>query len=296
MIQRLLSLDFVSNPILLREFRARMRTPKTVVLLCLYLAVLGGLTMAFIFVSNLGNALRPGENRYILLAVAIIQLVLLAFIAPGLTAGAISGERERQTLNILLTTHLSPFKILFSKLISSMAFIWLVLFSTLPLYAIVLLHGGVAPVKLLYMFGFYLVVIVSFGAIGLFCSTWFKRTGVAVVVSYLISLFLLGGTAIAGEMINVFLSALSGNYGSRPSLVYITALNPVMNIWQIFEPNTYIFTLYRSNNPLIMPAWLYFSVVYLIGAVVLMWLSVRLLTPVKRRMGDKIKDKKEAAE
>ncbi|TCP59037.1 ABC-type transport system involved in multi-copper enzyme maturation permease subunit [Tumebacillus sp. BK434] len=297
MIQRLLSLDFVSNPILLREFRARMRTPKTVVLLVLYLAVLGALTMAFIFVSGFGsgNATRPGENRYILMAVAVIQLVLLAFIAPGLTAGAISGERERQTLNILLTTHLSPFKILFSKLISSMAFIWLVLFSTLPLYAIVLLHGGVSPIKLLYMFGFYLVVMVSFGAIGLFCSTWFKRTGVAVVVSYLISLFLLGGTAIAGEMINVFMSALTGNYVARPSLAYITALNPVMNIWQIFEPNSYMFTM-GQNNKLFLPPWLYFSSVYLIASVLLMWLSVRLLTPVKRRMGEKIQAKQEAAE
>ncbi|ASS75469.1 hypothetical protein CIG75_11100 [Tumebacillus algifaecis] len=290
MIQRLLSLGFVTNPILLREFRVRMRTPKTIVLLCLYLAVLGGLALAFIFVSNIGNVMRPGENRSILMAVAIIQLVLLAFIAPGLTAGAISGERERQTLNILLTTHLSPFKILFSKLVSSMAFLWLVLFSTLPLYAIVLLYGGVQPIKLLYMFGFYLVIIISFGVIGLFCSTWFKRTGIAVVVSYMVSLFLLGGTAIIGEMINAFLSALTGNYGQRPSLMYITALNPIMNIWGLFDSDAYFFSS-GGSNLLIMPPWLYFTVVYLVAAVLLMWLSVRLLTPVKRRSGEKIVQK-----
>ncbi len=277
MIQKLMSLEFVTNPILLREFRSRMRTPKTVVLICLYLAILGGLTMAFIFVNNISSVVRPGENKYIFLAVAIIQLILLAFVAPGLTAGAISGERERQTLNILLTTHLSPFKILLSKLISSMAFIWLVLFSTLPLYAIVLLHGGVAPIKLLAMFAFYLVVIISFGMIGLFCSTWFKRTGIA--------LFLLGGTAVLGEMINMFMNALTGVYAQRPSLMYIMALNPVYNVWQIFEPDGYMFG--ASSNPLIMPPWLYFSLVYLSSSTLLMWLSVRLLTPVKRRRSEK---------
>lgn len=285
MIQKLMSLEFVTNPILLREFRSRMRTPKTVVLICLYLAILGGLTMAFIFVNNISSVVRPGENKYIFLAVAIIQLILLAFVAPGLTAGAISGERERQTLNILLTTHLSPFKILLSKLISSMAFIWLVLFSTLPLYAIVLLHGGVAPIKLLAMFAFYLVVIISFGMIGLFCSTWFKRTGIAVVVSYMVMLFLLGGTAVLGEMINMFMNALTGVYAQRPSLMYIMALNPVYNVWQIFEPDGYMFG--ASSNPLIMPPWLYFSLVYLSSSTLLMWLSVRLLTPVKRRRSEK---------
>jgi ABC-2 type transport system permease protein len=293
MIQRLLSLQFVTNPILLREFRMRMRTPKTVVLFFLYLAILGGLTLAFIFLSNQAQMLRPGESRSIFLAVAIIQLVLLSFIAPGLTAGAISGERERQTLNILLTTHLSPFKILYSKLVSSMAYLWLVLFATLPLYAIVLLYGGVAPIKLLYMFGFYLVVMVTFGMVGLFCSTWLKRTGAAVVVSYLVVLFMLAGTAVAAELINIFLSVLTGAHIERPGLIYITALNPVVNMWEIFEPYG-LYLLRQSQKYLFMPAWLYFSGSYLLISALLMILSVRLLKPVKRRRKGKKAEQKEA--
>lgn len=34
----------------------------------------------------------------------ILQMALVLFITPSLTAGAISSEREKQTLNILLTT------------------------------------------------------------------------------------------------------------------------------------------------------------------------------------------------
>ena len=52
----------------------------------------------------------------------ILQMALVLFITPSLTAGAISSEREKQTLNILLTTTQSSTQIIIGKLFSSVAF------------------------------------------------------------------------------------------------------------------------------------------------------------------------------
>jgi len=63
-------------------------------------------------------------------------------VVPGLTSGAISGERERQTLDVLLVTPLSPGEIVVSKLLATSAFITLLVVATLPLYILAFSYGG----------------------------------------------------------------------------------------------------------------------------------------------------------
>jgi hypothetical protein len=50
---------------------------------------------------------RPLIGKAVFAATVLVQLVLVCFIAPGLTATAIAGERERQTFELLRTTLLS---------------------------------------------------------------------------------------------------------------------------------------------------------------------------------------------
>ena len=84
----------------------------------------------------------------------ILQMALVLFITPSLTAGAISSEREKQTLNILLTTTQSSTQIVVGKLLSSVAFLVLMLVAGLPLYSLVFLFGGVSPSQLISIFYF----------------------------------------------------------------------------------------------------------------------------------------------
>ena len=141
-----------NNPVLQKEFKLRFRTVKSFVGLFMYLLIFGILALGFIYVLTLNQTylfFQPEESRALFSYLAIIQLVMLLFITPGLTAGVVSGERERQTLNILLTTTLSSFQIIVGKLLSSVAYLLLLLLASLPLFSFVFLFGGVAPEEIL---------------------------------------------------------------------------------------------------------------------------------------------------
>src|SRR5438093_9090140 len=79
--------------------------------------------------SNTAGFGSQGTNygQFLFLFLVIFQVVLLAFITPALTAGAISGERERQTLDLLFVTPIAPFSIIWGKLLASMSFVALLL-------------------------------------------------------------------------------------------------------------------------------------------------------------------------
>ncbi len=125
----------------------------------------------------------------------ILQMALVLFITPSLTAGAISSEREKQTLNILLTTTQSSTQIVIGKLFSSVAFLVLMLIAGLPLYSLVFLFGGVSPSQLVAIFLFYLVTVIAIGSIGVMFSTITKKTIVAMIATYGSIIFLGGITA-----------------------------------------------------------------------------------------------------
>ena len=100
---------------------------------------------------------RPSESFILFALLAFIQLGLVLFITPGLTAGAISSEREKQTLPILLTTSQSSFQIISGKLLSSIAFLLLLIVAGLPVYSLVFLFGGISPLDFVKVFFFLFV-------------------------------------------------------------------------------------------------------------------------------------------
>ena len=71
------------------------------------------------------------------------MLLLVLFLVPGLTSGAIAGERERQTLVPLQVTLLRPWQIVVGKLGASFAFLALLVVATAPLLVVAYLIGGV---------------------------------------------------------------------------------------------------------------------------------------------------------
>lgn len=52
----------------------------------------------------------------------MLQFGMLVLVAPAMTAGSISGERERQTLDLLLVTNTGPVKLVLGKLLESFSF------------------------------------------------------------------------------------------------------------------------------------------------------------------------------
>lgn len=289
----------LNNPILFKELRLRMRNKKAPWAISLYLLVLGGIALTFIYLITGNQAYySPTGTREIFMMLTILQFALISFVTPGLTAGGISGERERQTLSLLLTTNSTPTKIVIGKWLSSLSFMVFLVFASIPLYGIVFLFGGISPAQLIKVFAFYLISMLALGSFGILFSSIFKRTGVATVVTYGVIFAYTAGTFIGAEVLRQwFYSRMNTGSGTGPvtqqqmpiwtDLLY--SINPLAAVLNIFNQGPVDMYRYNSNvqSPLPMdPYWIYFIFFGSITVLALL-LAIYFLKPVRPRFRKK---------
>ncbi len=218
------------NPVLARELKERMRRRRSFAVLTAYLLVLAAVLWLLYLGASAGDQLvGPGILRLASLGRATFQtllfamLLLVCFIVPGLSAGGVAGERERQTLVPLQVTLLRPLSILLGKLGASLAFVALLVMATLPLIGISFVLGGVGPWEVMRGVAMVLVVATTVACLALTCSTLIRRTQGATVISYAIVLFLVGGTFfVFGAQL---LASREGPAGRSQAVLW---LNPLM--------------------------------------------------------------------
>jgi hypothetical protein len=113
----------------------------------------------------------------------MLETLQVAFLAPSATAGAISLEREKRTLELLVVTPISSIAIVLGKLLSALIYVWLLIAASIPLTAVVFVYGGVAPDDVLRGYIVLIVTAVGLGSFGLFCSSLVKRTQAATAIT-----------------------------------------------------------------------------------------------------------------
>jgi len=197
--------------IMVKELRSRMRGRRAFVVLTAYLSVLAMITYGVYAVvgpvaretavGDLGFGLSQANasrliGQSIFSVLSIFQIVLVSMIAPAFTAGQISLEREKQTLDLLVTTPMRPGAIIIGKLVTALAFVILMILAAIPITAIVLMYGGASIDDIVRQQVLLLAVAVGFGAIGLFASALVQRTQAATVITYCLVLALTLGSAM----------------------------------------------------------------------------------------------------
>jgi ABC-2 type transport system permease protein len=191
--------------IMQKELRSRMRGRRAFIVLTVYLAILALITYGVYVViapnaRNVGGFGLANANASALIgqtvfsALSIFQLILVSFIAPAFTAGQISLEREKQTLDLLVTTPMRPAAIVLGKLAAALAFVVLMIVAALPIVAIVLMYGGASIDDLVRQQVILLATALALGTVGLFYSALLKRTQAATVLTYITMLVLTLGT------------------------------------------------------------------------------------------------------
>jgi len=176
------------NPVFRKELKLGMRTVRMPVIIMIFNAILALISL-LVFYSIIQNVTWRGRIDYdsvILLYVVMvaIQGVLLAFIIPAVTANTISGERERQTLDILLTSRMTPLRIVIGKLMSSMSMVVLLLISSIPIISLAFMFGGIAIWDVILVIVYLIFAGLVFGLMGVACSSRFKKTTSSTVVCY----------------------------------------------------------------------------------------------------------------
>jgi ABC-type transport system involved in multi-copper enzyme maturation permease subunit len=219
--------DLARNPIVEKEYRTRMRTWRSSCALMACVLIVGGIGwLIFALISGItarygqSNAVNYGLVLFIVLL--FFQEAVLTFITPALTAGAITGERERQTLDLLLCAPISAVGLLWGKLVGSMAYVVLVLLVLAPVFSLTLLFGGVALHQIVIGLAVTLVSALTIASVGLFFSTVFRRTIPAMVLAYIATFVLVVGVLIGGYVYQW--ARMVGTYGSSTSNSYTSAI------------------------------------------------------------------------
>lgn len=193
----------VTNPMILKELRQRLRERRAWLLPTLYLLVLAG-TVSFAYYASTDPEMVGGQTEVqgadvgvaIFLTVVFTQIVVLLLMAPVFSAGSLTIEKEQRTLAGLLTSLLTAPQIWWGKFVAALLFLLLLLCSALPLLAISFAFGGIEPMELLKAFASTILVLASICTVGLWCSSVFRRSVHSTAACYGIVLVLSIVTAV----------------------------------------------------------------------------------------------------
>ncbi|MGQ9907577.1 MAG: ABC transporter permease [Candidatus Flexifilum sp.] len=293
---------FRLNPVMLKELRGRMRGARAFVVLTVYLTLMSAfaLLLYLSYRATVGGASSAaGEiGRVLFIGVIGIELLLIVFIAPAFTTGSITGERERQTYDLLRTTLLSAASFVFGKLESALGYIFLLLLAGIPLQALAFLFGGVSEIELVLAFVILAVTAAALGTIGLYFSALAERTLNASTRAYSV---IVGGMFIVpivgGGLIELVRAVLLVQPAASPVVeaitVYVgsilTSLNPAaaaLTTQQILLERqslgfwSYTLATNGTTVPLVSP-WIPFTVIYLSISAALIVLAIRRIQSVE---------------
>ncbi len=246
LLKNTLTLVF-GNPIISREMKVRMRFARAFWLQGAYLLFLIAIVLlAYQGIIAQSPLQHPAQLQmrlqvfYHLLLYSLVAIIVL--IAPALTASAISFERERRTLDLLLTTPLRPMQILFGKLLASFAFLMLLLVESMPIVAVCIVMGGATIGDLLATY-----VLIAFGtlhlcAFAIYCSACNRSSGIATFWAYLGTIAILGSTfwmALAEVVISIgrtFAGPTAGGLMGPPAGIPAQVIFPLASLHPFAAP------------------------------------------------------------
>ena len=178
----------LENPVLQRELVVNLRMKRSFLLLFAYVAFLGLLVYAAWPTEQRLDLARSDKAKPLANLLFLGQYLLMSLMAPSFAAGAITGEKERNSYEMLLASPVRPGAIVLGKLAASLCPLAELMICSLPIVMLCLPLGGV---HLSEVFAAYFAMILSvalFGMISLWCSSFFVRTSASLVVSYMMIL------------------------------------------------------------------------------------------------------------
>ena len=283
------------NPVAVKELRSRMRGRRAFVVLTVYLIGMSGfISLVYLaYASSAGGPFGPDPRqagKVVFTAVLGMQVILVSFIGPSFTAGAISGEKERQTYDLLRTTLLSANAFVLGKLVSALSYVLLLIVASIPLLSIAFMLGGVSPIELLLSQLLVLAAAVTFALYGLFASSTMRSTLAASVTTFAGTMFLTVGLPSVVGIVAAFLGPVLFGVGS-PSwvieamlayaglLLAATNLPATLIIGELFllqEDTLFLFkTSMGGHSVWLFSPWPLFLLLYLLIALLLYWGCVR---------------------
>lgn len=218
------------NPVIGRELTERMRGLRAFVALAVFVLLLT--VTAFLVheaVQASSNTFdlsqRTRVGRQVFESVVLIMTILVLFFVPGLTAGAVAGERERQTLAPLQVTLLRPRSILIGKTVAAMAYLMLLIVAALPVLGAAYLLGGIRVVDVARAIAAVLLMAVLLATIVVAVSAFTRRVQTATILAYAVTALLVIGGPLLYLTASVLDDRSSGDHTGAPA--FLLTPNPI---------------------------------------------------------------------
>lgn len=287
---------FKVNPIVRKDLKVISRSMKYSWGLFAYEAVL---TVIFLFIMlAVGAIFRYGSysntevyEGYIAFfpIIGIAQLCMISLIIPIITASSISGEREKQTLDVMLTTMISPYSIVIGKISSAVFRVMIFILASIPLMAVSFVIGGMSWLTLFEYLILAFIFAIFAGSIGTFCSAVCKKSIPAIILSYVIFGIIYGATYVpacacaiifedSDDILLSFLPALI-NPVHMFLVFFLEKISGESFIDAIFYGSYTDFLLWLFSTRV----WVILSCIFQLGiAAFFVWLAARKLRPAKK--------------
>lgn len=256
------------NAVLYKDMQIQIKKSNTSVIIFVVNIIL--MLVATVTLITLAENYANGysvDNRtliYLFLGLLATESVFIGLMVPAFTAGAISGERERQTMEVLLTTKMSPWEIVKGKYWSSIMRMLLMLVSGLPIFALVFIYGGVSFLQVLMIVGSIITSLMFFAGIGVYFSAVLKKTSSATIMTFLAMGFYMLGTVLLVAIVHAIIlsyneycyytlhSVSTYDYYNMGPFVFILYLNPLTTVFEALSRSFGITTDYVGISGMAM--------------------------------------------
>ena len=296
------------NPVYKRETRVNSRSLRLPLILTVFNGILCAVALMNMYsvVSQVKATATIQYSRFMEMYefVATSEFILLTFIGPAVTASSISGERERQTLELMLTTQMTPAQIVNGKLMSALSTLLLLIISSFPAIMMVFVFGGITPIDVVALLLCYTAVALFAGSLGICFSSAFKRSTLSTVLTYGVLVSIVGGTYFvnrfvlglsAGRINSYAITYGIGRAQQQPTsgnFVYLLLMNPAATFYAIISgqagSGSGVDKLCKAfgivQKGWVMENWVLISIVLQLAvAACLLALAIWFVNPIRRR-------------
>lgn len=290
------------NPVYKRELKQTARTKRFLMMVCIYNLLLAAIGLFAFYLAfdnvSVGSSIHYGDILTIYLIMTGVEFAMILLIVPASTAGAVAGEKEKQTLDILLSTRVSFLQVVTGKLAASISMVILLVISSLPVLAIVFVIGGIGLIDLLQFVILIVVTTIFLGSIGIFFSTYYMKRisatiaayAVMILVIFILPVLLIVPTLVETAYTDYQLTVQRISEAFRGKKTILLLFSPLATLISMFREQvghgiTFMSAIGSEGGILyfLMKHWFGISLFcQLAVAAVLLWLSARRLNPARK--------------
>jgi hypothetical protein len=226
--------------IIQKEYRQRARGNATLGLIMTYTIILGAVAFFVYFTSFPSLADRTktsGEVGLVMsISVFITQMIMALMLSLSLNASTVASEKDQETFDLLNLTLFKSYEVVVGKYLSSTGFLFLLVVTALPIYALAFTFGGLSLEAFWQLAAIVAGMTLFISSIGILMSLVSEDVRTALGRSFFVLILIGIITGVSG-------ATLFSSFSDKPPSVLIywpgalsLLLNPLWSAIDVFNP------------------------------------------------------------